>query len=156
MIRKANNNDVKSIQRLINGFAKERLVLPRSPIQIYENLRDFILVEKKGSIVGCCALHVCWENLAEIKSLAVSAEFQNKGLGNKLVNKALDEAGELGIRRIFVLTPIPDFFEKRGFRKVDKEILPSKIWQECVNCTNYMDCNEIPMLFTIPEDRHVP
>lgn len=147
MIRKARNNDVISIQRLINIFAKERLILPRSLIQIYENLRDFWLVEINGEIVGCCALHISWENLAEIKSLAVKNGYQKQGWGRSLAEQALKEAEELEVEKVFVLTPMPDFFSRLGFKVIDKEELPSKIWQECVNCANYMDCNEIPMLY---------
>jgi len=147
MTRKALNQDVVNIQKLINSFADSSAVLPRSLIQIYDNLRDFSVIEKNGEIIACCALHVSWDNLAEIRSLVVKKEFQKQGLGKVLVDNALKEAKELGITQVFALTAVPDFFSQLGFKIVDKSTLPHKIWSDCINCTKFTECDEVAMLY---------
>ena len=112
MIRKAKIKDIKQIQALINVFAKQDLMLSRSLNDLYENIRDYWVAEDKKKLVGCCALHISWDDLAEIKSLAVASNWQGKGLGKKLCLTALEEAGSLGAKRVFVLTYKPDFFRK--------------------------------------------
>jgi amino-acid N-acetyltransferase len=96
--------------------------------------------------VGTCAIHVSWENLAEIRSLAVEAGFTKKGVGRALVENCLAEAKELGISRVFVLTYKKDFFEKRGFGVIDKADLPHKIWSDCLKCVEFPNCDEIAMI----------
>lgn len=117
-------------------------MLPRALSTIYENIRDFYVVEQDGSIVGCCALHVTWGDLAEVKSLAVDESTQGSGYGRVLVEKCLEDARELGIPKVFALTYVPDFFERVGFARVDKGTLPQKIWSECINCPKFPDCGE--------------
>ena len=112
MIRKAKVGDIKQIQELINYFAGQDLMLPRSLNILYENLRDFFVCEDKNKIVGCSALHISWDDLAEIKSLAVTRNYQNKGIGRKLAEACILEAKEIGAGRVFVLTYAPDFFKK--------------------------------------------
>ncbi len=146
MIRKAKISDVKYIYKLIVHFARLGEVLPRPMVELYEHVRDFFVYEDKDLIVGACALHICWENLAEIRSLVVSEEYQNKGLGVQLVTACLEEAKILGIPKVFVLTTVPDFFEKLGFRKVSKNELPQKVWSDCIRCSKFPDCNEIPLI----------
>jgi len=146
MIRKAKIEDIKQIQALINGFARQDLMLPRSLNELYENIRDFWVAEERGKIAGCCALHISWDDLAEIKSLAVSKTKQKKGLGARLVKLCLDEARQMGVKRIFVLTYRPDFFRKLGFKKVKQSELPHKIWAECINCPKFPDCQETALL----------
>jgi amino-acid N-acetyltransferase len=109
---------------------------------IYEDIRDFFIIEEGGRMVGCCALHVTWGDLAEVKSLAVDESAQSKGYGMQLVNACLNEARDLGVPRVFALTYLPDFFEKAGFSRVDKGTLPHKIWSECINCPKFPDCGE--------------
>jgi len=142
MIRKARISDVGALQKLINGFADRGDMLHRSLNDIYENLRDYFLVEMDGRTVACCALHVNWSDLAEVKALAVADDAQGQGWGRRLVNCCLDEARDLGIPRVFALTYKPEFFEKMGFTRVDKDDLPRKIWSECINCPKYPDCGE--------------
>ncbi len=146
MIRKAKIQDVKQIQNLINAFAKQDLMLPRSLNEIYENLRDFWAAEKSGKIIGCAALHISWDDLAEIKSLAVEKDSQKKGLGRQLISTCLVEAKQLGAKRIFVLTYKPDYFRSFGFRKVKHSSLPHKVWAECINCPKFPNCQEIALL----------
>lgn len=146
MIRKAKIKDIKQIQDLINYFAKQDLMLPRSLNELYETLRDFWVVEENKKIVACCALHISWDDLSEIKSLAVAKKNQGKGLGNELVSACLLEARQLGAKKIFVLTYKPDFFKKFGFKKIKHANLPHKIWAECINCCKFPNCQEVALL----------
>ena len=146
MIRKAKIKDIKQIQELINYYAKQELMLPRSLGELYENLRDFWVLEEAKKILGCCALHISWENLAEIKSLAVKKDRQKKGIGKKLIMACLKEAGELDAQKIFVLTYKSAFFSKFGFRRIKHSLLPHKIWAECINCHKFPNCQEIAMV----------
>ena len=145
-IRKAKIKDIKQIQKLINAFARQDLMLPRSLNVLFENLRDFWVYEYNGRIVGCCALHVCWDTLAEIKSLAVEKGRQKKGIGGELVQACIDEAASLGARTLFALTYKPDFFKKFGFKRVSHQSLPHKVWAECINCPKFPDCEEIALI----------
>ena len=142
MIRKAVVADVEDMQKLINWFAEKNAMLPRALSTIYENIRDFVVIEEYGRVVGCCALHVSWSDLAEVKSLAVEECTQGKGYGKQLVEVCLGEARELGVTSVFALTYVPDFFERLGFHRVDKAELPRKIWTECINCPKFPDCGE--------------
>ncbi|MCX5697826.1 MAG: N-acetyltransferase [Candidatus Omnitrophica bacterium] len=146
MIRKAGIKDIKQIQALINAFAKQDLMLARSLNELYENLRDFWVAEENHKVVGCAALHISWDDLAEIKSLAVAKKSQGKGLGKELIDACLSEAEVLGAKKIFVLTYKPDFFKKFGFKRVGHARLPHKIWAECINCCKFPDCQEIALL----------
>ncbi|MCM8791722.1 MAG: N-acetyltransferase [Candidatus Omnitrophica bacterium] len=146
MIRKPKLKDVQSIYNLISNFAKQNFMLARSLNEIYENLRDFWVYELEKKIIGCCALHISWENFAEIKSLAVEKRFQNKKIGTALVEACIQEAKHLGIRNIFVLTYIPTYFSKFGFKKIKHEKLPHKIWFECIRCPKFPYCKEVAMI----------
>ena len=148
MIRKATIRDVKAIHRLLKKHAGRGELLPRALSDLYDEVRDLSVFEEKsgGSIIGICAIHVCWEDLAEIRSLAVSEQYQGGGIGSTLVTAALAEAQDLGIRRVFTLTYRPDFFNKHGFKIVDKATLPQKVWAECIKCVKFPDCDEIAML----------
>jgi len=142
MIRKATINDIKEIQELINFYAKNDQMLPRSLNELYENIRDFFVYEDSGKIMGCCALHIAWEDLAEVKSLAVLESHQKKGIGEKLVKEALEDARKLKVKRVFALTYVPVFFEKLGFKRIEHAELPHKIWSECIKCVKFPDCAE--------------
>ena len=146
MIRKAQIRDIKEIQKLINSFAKKDLMLPRSLNELYESMRDFWVAEENNKVVGCCALHISWDDLAEIKSLAVAKNRQGKGIARELVLACLDEAKKLGAKRIFALTYKPDYFKKFGFKRIKNADLPHKIWAECINCCKFPDCQEIALL----------
>jgi len=150
MIRKANITDVKAIQSLVNQFADSGQMLPRSLNELYESLRDFHVFEEKGSLVGVCALHVSWDGLAEIRSLAVRRDRMKQGIGADLVKHCLAEAAHLQIERVFVLTYQDGFFRKLGFIDVDKKELPHKIWTDCLNCVKFPDCDESALIIAIP------
>ena len=146
MIRKARLDDVKEIQKLIKQYATKGGILPRSLSELYDHLRDFFVYTKNRKVIGICALHLSWEDLAEIRSLAVKEEDRKKGLGAKLVKACLDESKSLGVRRVFALTYEPVFFERLGFKRVDKTILPHKIWTDCLKCVKFPDCDEIALV----------
>lgn len=145
MIRRATIRDVKQIQKLINFYAQKDEMLPRSLNDIYENLRDFFVFGKAKKVAGCAALHVCWEDLGEIKALAVLGTQHKRGIGTKLVEACMKEAKKLGLKKLFVLTYKPAFFKRFGFSEVDKMQLPHKIWTECIKCAKFPDCDEIAL-----------
>ena len=142
-VRKAKISDVKAMQKLINSYAKKNKIIPRSLNDLYEKIREFtVYVSAKGALQGVCGLHVSWENLAEIRSLAVANRNQGKGIGEALVKNALKEALELGIKNVFVLTYYPEYFQRFGFEVIDKAKLPHKIWADCLNCHKFPECDE--------------
>jgi len=147
-IRKATITDVKQIYDLLRGYAEQGVLLGRSLSDIYDQLRDFFVAVdgQDGRILGICGLHICWEDFAEIRSLAVAADGKAQGVGRALVEVCQNEAIELGITRLFVLTYVPDFFKKIYFEPVDKAILPHKVWRDCVNCIKFPDCDEEALL----------
>jgi len=147
--RKADIKDAPDIQNLIALFAKQDLMLSRSLMDIYENIRDYVIVSKKGKVVGCCALHICWKDLAEIKALAVNEQVHGQGIGKKLINSCLKEAKYLKIKKVFCLTYIPEFFKRFGFRKIDRKRLPHKIWTECLQCAKFPNCDEQAMMLSL-------
>jgi len=146
MIRKAEIKDIQPIQSLINSFASQDLMLPRSLNELYDNIRDFWVFEKNKKIIGCCALHICWQDLAEVKSLAVSKNNQRKDIGTQLTIACMDEAKKFGAKRIFALTYNPLFFKKLGFRRIKHSDLPHKIWAECINCPKFPNCQEVALI----------
>jgi amino-acid N-acetyltransferase len=147
MIRKARMSDVKGIHGLIADYAKKGDMLPRSLADIYENLRDyFVFEEDDGELVGSAAIHIMWEDLAEVRSLAVREGKMRRGVGTQLVESCISEAIMLGIERVFALTYKPEFFEKLGFHVVDKAELPQKIWTDCLKCSKFPDCDEVALV----------
>ena len=139
LIRKAKIDDVHQIQKMLTGQAERGALLPRSLSELFDNLRDtFVyLDDNQPKIIGTCSMHICWEDLAEIRSLVVRAPYRRQGIGKKLVEACLSEAPTLGLRRIFVLTYKVTFFQKLGFREVDKATLPHKIWADCIKCIKF-------------------
>ena len=147
MIRKARMADVKGIHSLIAEYAKKGDMLPRSLADIYENLRDyFVFLGNDGELVGSAAIHIMWEDLAEVRSLAVREGEMRRGIGTQLVESCISEAIVLGIARVFALTYKPEFFEKLGFHVVDKSELPQKIWTDCLKCSKFPDCDEVALV----------
>jgi len=140
--------DVKDIHTLLNYYAKKGLLLACSISSLYDRLRDFVVyVSKEDEILGVCALHITWENLAEIRSLAVIEGSQGKGIGAKLVQQCLNEAEMYGITSIFTLTYQPGFFRKQKFIDIDKRDLPHKIWSDCIHCSMFPDCDEEALMY---------
>lgn len=149
MIRKAKISDVKEIQSLVNHYADSGQMLPRTLNELYEDLRDFHVFEENGSLIGVCALHVSWDGLAEIRSLAVRKDRIKSGIGTALVRQCLAEAAQLKAERVFVLTYQDGFFKKLGFTAVDKKELPHKIWTDCLNCVKFPDCDESALIIRV-------
>lgn len=145
-IRKAKISDVESIHALITHYADEGLMLARSRAMLYETVREFSVAEEDGKIIGAGALHIIWEDLAEVRALAVAPEYKGKNVGRSLVQGFLQEARELGIPRVFSLTYQPVFFEKCGFHPVSKDKLPHKVWRECIDCPKFPNCEETALV----------
>jgi amino-acid N-acetyltransferase len=141
--------DVKTIHELVNGFARKGEMLPRTLAEIYEGLRDYSVIRERDALVACGALHVMWEDLAEIRSLAVREDRQGAGLGGLLVRSHIDEARNLGLRTVFALTYRPAFFERLGFVQADVMTLPRKVWNECYRCPKFPTCNEIAVVLNL-------
>jgi len=152
-IRKAVLGDVKDIAALIAAFAKKGDMLPRPLTDIYTTIRDFVVYVEDGVILGVCALHISWENIAEVRSLAVADAAANRGVGAELVARCLEDARPLGVRKVFALTYRTEFFEKLGFEQVDKEVLPQKIWSDCVKCMKFPNCDENAVIIELKEVR---
>lgn len=149
MLRKARLRDVKDIQKLLTHYASRGDMLSRSLSELYESVRDFYVFEEEGKLIGACALHIMWDDLAELRSVAVMEGSTRHGIGTRLVQACLEEARVLGIRRVFCLTYKPEFFGLFGFRVVDKAELPQKVWKDCINCVKFPDCDEIAMLLDL-------
>ncbi len=151
-IRSAKMMDVKQIHSLLNHFSKEGLLLGRSISSLYDKLRDFaVCVDEDQRVVGVCALQITWENLAEIRSLAVLEEMHGKGVGTELIKWCLSEAEKFGIGQVFALTYQAGFFERHGFSHISKSELPHKIWSDCINCHMFPDCDEEAMMLNLDE-----
>jgi amino-acid N-acetyltransferase len=149
ILRKAKSGDVKIIHRMINQSSVNGEMLPRSLMDIYNCLRDFIVAvdDDTGNIFGICALHIFWENLAEIRSLYVDDDHRKLGVGKKLAEACISEAITLELYKVFTLTYKKEFFEKLGFREIDRKELPEKIWSDCFKCPRYPDyCDEVAMI----------
>jgi amino-acid N-acetyltransferase len=154
-VEKAKIGDVPQIQHLVNSFADKGEMLPRPLSEIYENLRDYFVIRNGNEIAGCCALHVSWADLAEVKSLAVTEKAHRHGLGTVLVQACIQEARELEIPVLFCLTYKPAFFSTQGFIEIDKLKLPKKVWSECFRCPKFPDCGETAMYFAVKEGAQI-
>jgi amino-acid N-acetyltransferase len=149
MIRKAKISDVKDIQKLLTSYASRGEMLSRSLSELYDSLRDFYIFEEEGRVIGTSALHIVWEDLAEVRSVAVAEDAGRRGIGSQVVGACLEEARLLGLKRLFCLTYKPDFFAKFGFVVVDKSELPHKVWGDCIKCVKFPDCDEIAMILDL-------
>lgn len=148
-VEKAQITDVPLIHKLVNSFGSKGLMLPRPLSELYENMRDFYVVRDANQIVGCGALHICWKDLVEVKSVAVAEKHQGRGIGALVVQACVDEASALGVAQVFVLTYEPEFFSRFGFETVDLLELPRKVWGECQRCPKYPDCDENAMVLML-------
>ena len=163
IIQKAQIRDVEEILELVNGFAASNLMLPRGPQYVFENIRDFVIAsdrnvpvysmmgtrEELHLIVACGSLHVLWEDIAEIRALAIHPDYQHLGLGSKLVAFMKEEAKKLGIKRLFTFTLTEDFFQTLGFKRQNRVELPPKVWGECTRCPKYFKCDEVGMVLDL-------
>jgi amino-acid N-acetyltransferase len=146
-IRPARVGDVPGIYELIRTFAERRLMIQRSMGELYESIREFLVaVDDERQVVGCVALHVFWEDLAELRGLAVAEHLQRRGLGQRLVDACWESARELELGSVFTLTHAVGFFERCGYHQVEKSELPHKIWNECVRCPMFPNCQEVALV----------
>ena len=145
--RKAVFADVESIFHLVNDYAADGAMLARSRNTLYETLRDMIVAEDdEGKIVGVGGLHMMWDGLAEVRTMAVDPALARCGIGSEIVHRLMEEGHALGVRRFFTLTYKPGFFKTLGFHIVAKEELPQKVWKECIDCPKFPNCDEIAMV----------
>ena len=142
--------DVERIHSIIQSYvdpeAREITLLPRTIPELSENVRDFVVAEQDGKIVGCGALHLYGMHLAEIRSIAVSRESKGRGVGRALVNALLQEAQRQSVTCVCLFTRTPEFFARLGFQVAQREMLPDKIYKDCVTCPRLNDCNETAMV----------
>jgi amino-acid N-acetyltransferase len=152
LARNAKLPDAFAIEQLIQVHVGDGTLLPRSLAEICENIRDFIVVEHEGEIVGCGALHLYGMHLAEIRSITVTNQSKGKGAGRVLVDALLREAQKQSVTCVCLFTRIPDFFARMGFQAVEKEAIPDKLLKDCVRCPRQNACDEIAMYMgTLPE-----
>lgn len=147
LYRKATMADIPAVHELVNDYASDGLMLRRPIMMLYETVRDFVVaVDDEGQVVGVGGLHIMWQDLAEIRSLAVKPGVTKGGVGRGIVEYLLEEARALGLKRVFALTYQQGFFEKCAFTVIQKEALPQKVWKECVYCDKFHCCDEIAMI----------
>ncbi len=148
MIRKATIQDIKTVHELLHEYGKKEELLARPLSELYDHVRDFSLFieDNQETVLGCCALQFCWEDLAEIRSLAVHPDHLGKKIGTALTRAALSEAKEFNIKKVFTLTYKPEFFKNFGFIEIDRSELPLKIWSDCIICVKFPDCDETAMM----------
>ena len=154
LIRRAKTKDATQIHGLIKNYARQEQMLPRSLLSIYENIRDFYVAtsHETGKVVGCSGLHFTWGDMAEVRSLAVDPHAGMKGIGRALVEANIAEARENDLVQVYAFTYVQGFFEKLGFRVVQHEAMPRKVWMDCVTCPKMSSCDEIPMVLDLQEN----
>ncbi len=152
-LRRATVADAPRIAALIQPFAAQDLMLPRPLPALYEQIRDFLVVDDGDRLAACVALHVFDAELAEIKSLAVADEAAGRGLGSALIERAMADAAELGLAQVFALVLRVGLFERLGFRVVAKEDLPQKVWGECIYCPKFHRCDEVAVVRDVAAGR---
>jgi amino-acid N-acetyltransferase len=155
-LRSARLPDIPGLLEVINAYAAEGIMLPRTEFELAENIRDFVVAVEDGQFVGCGALHFYTPRSAEVRSLAVSAQKKASGVGRRIVQMLEEDARLQQVESIFAFTYVPGFFEKLGFRQVDRGELPLKAWKDCLRCPKFQACDEIPMLKTLVEGAPEP
>lgn len=145
-VRKPKLTEVAGIKQLLDQAAEDGHLLRRPIIELYETVRDFFVYADEQGVAGCCALHIDMLDLAEIRSTAVRPDLRGQGVGVKLLEACIEEARALEIARVYALTRAPEFFERHGFACVDKKDLPHKVFQDCVRCPLFPDCDETAVI----------
>jgi amino-acid N-acetyltransferase len=151
-VRKAQMSDIPALLGLINGYAARGIMLPRTEFEISESIRDFSIVWTDGRFAGCGALHFYSPTTAEIRSLAVEQSAKTRGVGRRLVETLVNEAGEYSLDAVFAFTYIPDFFRKMSFTEVERGALPLKAWKDCLRCPKFQCCDEVAMIRVLRPD----
>ena len=157
IIRPARVGDVPGIYEQILAHAEQKQMIRRSMAELYESIREFIVaVDDDNRVVGCVALHVFWEDLAEVRGLAVAEHVQGMGVGRRLVDACWELARELEIKSVFALTNAVGFFERCGYHRIDKSELPQRIWNECVRCPSFPICEEVALIRAAEPEAALP
>ena len=151
-VRKAAMGDIHALLKLINGYAGDGIMLPRTEFEMSENIRDFTVAYSCQQLVGCGALHFYTPTSAEVRSLAVDPTIKTRGVGRHILAALEKEAIENDLHAIFAFTYVPDFFRKMGFRVVERGELPLKVWKDCLRCPKFQCCDEIAMLKALRPD----
>jgi amino-acid N-acetyltransferase len=151
-IRKASLTDISALLALINAYAANGIMLPRTEFDMAENIRDFLVAFDGGRLVGCGALHFYTATSGEVRSLAVDPSVKTRGIGRALVEKLEEEARAQELHSMFAFTYVPGFFAKLGFDEVDRGELPLKAWKDCLRCPKFQACDEIPVLKRLKAD----
>ncbi len=149
VVERARLADVEAMKALLDDFARAGDLLARSRLNLYESIRDFVVARRAGEVVGLSALRISWSDLGEVRSLAVRRDLQGQGIGKALVEQNLADARDLGLQRVFALTYRPGFFATLGFAEVEKAQLPHKVWQDCVHCVKFPDCDEVAVMLEL-------
>jgi amino-acid N-acetyltransferase len=148
-VDRAVENDIASIQKLLNHYSSMGDLLPRTRTDIIKNLEHFRVIRRGDDVIACGALEHFTDELAEVRSLMVASDIKRGGLGRKIIEQLIHTAKERGVSRVMALTYVPDFFHKLGFVTVNKDIFPEKIWGICVNCYKFENCDEIAVLLKL-------
>lgn len=152
VIRQAQLADVPAMLRLVNGYADQELMLPRTEVEICERIRDFIVAMDGNEVVGCGAIQFYSPDMAELRSLAVSPDRVHGGVGQRIAGEILDQAREVGVEVVFAFTYVPLFFSKLGFQNIQREELPLKAWRDCMRCPKFNACDEVAMACYLTPD----
>jgi amino-acid N-acetyltransferase len=148
-VRKAGMHDIPALLHIINNYARQGIMLPRTEFEMAENIRDFVVIPVDDALAGCAALHFFGPSMGEIRSLAVEPSVSRKGLGRILVENLISEARNFGLSGVFAFTYVVPFFQKLGFREVERGELPLKAWKDCLRCPKFQCCDEIAMYFPL-------
>lgn len=151
-VRKAAMRDIHPLLKLINGYASEGIMLPRTEFEMSENIRDFSVAYAGEQLVGCGALHYYTPTSGEVRSLAVDPNIKTRGIGRQVVEALEQEALENDLHAIFAFTYVPDFFRRLGFREVERGELPLKVWKDCLRCPKFHCCDEIAVIKALRSD----
>lgn len=141
-LRRARPRDVRTLFSLINDQEKSDFLLGRSYAYLYDHIKDYVVAERDGAVIGCAALHIYWADLGELYSVAVGPVPDHDAVKLDLVRAALDEARQIGITRVYTASTHPEFFEDLGFCRTERDSLPQILWQVCVECPLFYDCIE--------------
>lgn len=155
-LRKARMQDIGGLLRLINGYARDGIMLPRNEFELSEGIRDFTVAVEGDQLLGCAALHFYGPSIAEVRSLAVAPDSKGSGTGRLLMEALEREAVEFGLDALFAFTYVPGFFSRLGYVEVERGDLPLKAWKDCLRCPKFQACDEIAVLKMLKEGAVLP
>ena len=129
-IRSARTSDIKSIRKIIDTYSLQRRLLSKETVMLYEDVQEFFVAESNGEVIGCGALHVLWEDLGEVRTVAVNEEYRGQKIGHEIMNAIIERAKELGLKRLFCLTFETEFFGKHGFKEIQGAPVEPEVYQQ--------------------------